>query len=262
MTSRVVPASAETMAASRRASAFKQARLADVGCTNERHPEPIAHDLAAMTIIEVMVHRAHQHLDDRHARRPSSSGADVGFIREVETRFHQSERLRQLTRAILHRERTAVPVACSRACRRCASVSASMRSERPSTSARSSLPFSKARRANSPGSAKRQFGIERQRIQNRHRHRPPAMDLKLHHILAGEALRRREPQHHAAIDHLARLGVTDGASTRHPRCGSGTRHEINRRPGAVTRNCGSRATPARPAALERAKIVASGIRRS
>ena len=41
------------------------------------------------------------------------------------------------------------------ACRRCASVSAKIRSARPSTAVRSMRPFSKARRVNSPGSAMR-----------------------------------------------------------------------------------------------------------
>jgi len=50
------------------------------------------------------------------------------------------------------------PSNCRHACRRCASVSAAMRSARPSTSLRSSLSLSKARRVNSPASAGRNPG--------------------------------------------------------------------------------------------------------
>ena len=47
------------------------------------------------------------------------------------------------------------PLSWRYACRRCASVSAAIRSARPSTAVRSSRPFSNARRVNSPASAGR-----------------------------------------------------------------------------------------------------------
>ena len=51
------------------------------------------------------------------------------------------------------------PSSCRRACRRCASVSASTRSARPSTRLRSMRPLIKARRVNSPASAGRHPSI-------------------------------------------------------------------------------------------------------
>lgn len=53
----------------------------------------------------------------------------------------------------------ASPSSMRSAWRRCDAVSAAIRSAMPSTSVRSSLPFKKVRRVNSPGSAGRKPGM-------------------------------------------------------------------------------------------------------
>ena len=257
MTSRVVPASSETIAASRRASALSRLDLPTFGGPASATRKPSRSDLAAVAVVEVRT-RSPPRAPAMSARASASaSRGEVGLIREVDGGFDQRQRLDQPRAPALVelRQRAA---ACRRAWRRCASVSASMRSARPSTSARSSLPFSKARRANSPGSARRQSGDGGRAPRARPHDGAAAVDMKLRHVLAGVAPRAGEPQHQRLVEHLARLRVRGCA-----------RSAAVARPSAAAPPCASiaapargpetriTATPARPGALERAKIVSA-----
>ena len=73
----------------------------------------------------------------------------------------------------------------------------------PSASVRSSLPCSKARRVNSPGSASRQKPSRPDRLESSADHGAAAMQMQLGHHLAGLAVGRLEPHHQAAVDRLA-----------------------------------------------------------
>ena len=102
------------------------------------------------------------------------------------------------------------PLNWRKACRRWASVSALIRSPRPSTAVRSSRPFPKARRVNSPASAMRKPGRSAQHREYAGHDGAAAMHLQLGHVLAGLAPRSRKPQHQGFVDHLAGPGRANG----------------------------------------------------
>ena len=99
------------------------------------------------------------------------------------------------------------PLSCRNAWRRCAGVSAAIRSARPSMAVRSSRPLSKARRVNSPASAGRHPSMSFQRIEHRSDDGVTAVELQLRHVVAGFAVRTRKPQHQRLIDNFAARGI-------------------------------------------------------
>ena len=149
------------------------------------------------------------------------------------------------------------PLSCRKACRRCASVSAAIRSARPSTAVRSSRPFSNARRVNSPASARRKPGRSAQAPRARRRPPPAAVQLQLGHVLAGLALRPREPQHQGLVDHLAGSRIAQRAQGGAWR-GSGSRPiSVDQRlPGARSGHPNHRDRRRRPARRQREDGIA------
>ena len=111
------------------------------------------------------------------------------------------------------------PFICRNACRRWPCVSAATRSARPSTAVRSSLPFSKARRVNSPASAGLRPSMPRKRAQHRGDHRAAAMQLQLGHVLAGLAMGRRKPQDERLVDDLMGGRIADAGERGFSRLG-------------------------------------------
>ena len=164
MTSRVVPASSDTIATSRRASAFSRLDLPALGGPAMTTRKPSRRPLAAAGRQDGARSRRAAW---RRQRRPCAAASAAS------RRPRRRSRGRPRSAPAPESARCA-PTLVERAQRafglraapgaRCASVSASMRSARPSTSVRSSLPFSKARRANSPGSASRHASKREQRI--------------------------------------------------------------------------------------------------
>ena len=142
----------------------------------------------------------------------------IGLVGKIDARLDQRQRLDQ-PRAPVSARSPSRPFICRYACRRCASVSAPIRSARPSTAVRSSLPFSKARRVNSPASAGRKPSIGRA-AEHRGDDRAAAVKLQLGHVLAGLAVRPGKPQRQRLVDHFAAAGSRTRA--RPARRGSGT----------------------------------------
>ena len=157
ITSRVVPASAETMAASRLAKAFNRLDLPALGgpASTTRNPSrrisprwPSANwDVNLPWRLRTASCACATARSDTSPSSEKSIAASTSPIAPNTSARKPSNRF------------DCTPLACAIPWRRCASVSASIRSARPSISAKSSLPFSKARLANSPGSAGRNPGI-------------------------------------------------------------------------------------------------------
>ena len=133
------------------------------------------------------------------------------------------------------------------ACRRWPCVSAATRSARPSTAVRSSLPFSKARRVNSPASAGRRPSMRAERGEHRGDHRAAAVQLQLGDVLAGLAMRRGKPQRQRLVDDLAVGGIADARERRLARGGDLAGQGFERLAGARPGNAHDR-NRRRPAA--------------
>ena len=82
---------------------------------------------------------------------------------------------------------------------------------------RSSRPFSKARRVNSPASAGRQPSILAERLEHSGNDRMAAVKLQLGRVLAGLAARRRKPEHQRFVDRLAGRRIAQARQRRLPR---------------------------------------------
>ena len=128
-------------------------------------------------------HRRPAMLQSRHAIAAQHEAPDGPDPQAHPLRRKNRSVPRPSARASINRRRQASarspikPLSCRNANCRCADVSAAMRSARPSTAVRSSLPFSKARRVNSPASARRHPSIVPKRIEHarqspRGRHEP------------------------------------------------------------------------------------------
>ena len=115
-----------------------------------------------------------------------------------------------------------------------------MRSARPSTSVRSIRPFSKARRANSPGSARRTPRSEVSASITRPDHGAAAMNMQLGDVLAGEARGPRQPEREPAVEHLAGPRVPDLAQGRLARRRRRTAQRAHARLPLPAPRCGSR----------------------
>ena len=123
--------------------------FAGIGRSGDDDREPLAQALAA----RLVEHRADAGVDspDPAERVILQTGRDVAFVGEIEGRFEKRQRLRAGSPATPRPWSPRAPASWRKAWRRCASVSASIRSARPSTRLRSMRPFRKARRVNSPG---------------------------------------------------------------------------------------------------------------
>ncbi len=129
-----------------------------------------------------------------------SSGTSASSEKSMRASISASARMsrsRQLSAA-----RPSAPCIWRSAWRRWPCVSAITRSARPSTAVRSSLPFSKARRVNSPASAGRKPSMRDKRGERRGDHRAAAVQLQLGDVLAGLARRRGKPQRQGLVDRL------------------------------------------------------------
>ena len=153
MGSRVVPGVAETIDTSRRAIAFISVDLPTLGGpamttlnpSRSRSPERAEARLRPIRSTAAAASR-------RTRARPAGSTSSWS---EKSICASTSAIASTISARIASASRVSAPPAIRSAWRRCASVCASTRSASPSTCDRSSLPFSKARSANSPGSAGR-----------------------------------------------------------------------------------------------------------
>ena len=155
ITSRVVPAISDVMAASRPASAFRSVDLPAFGAPMIATSKPSRIRSAARPPCtscrrSACTARPRARTSGATSTGTSSSAKSMVASINAAARINFSRHSSAL--------RPIAPDRTRNACRRCASVSASIRSARPSTWARSSLPFSNARRVNSPGSANRSPG--------------------------------------------------------------------------------------------------------
>ena len=189
--------------------AVEQARLAGIGRTDDRHRDAVAQPLAAAAIGEMAADLAGESAGLRQAT-PLRSRRQV-FLGKIDRRFEMSE-TRSQPRAT-NRDRCR-PIRLRAGARPGAAAPRSRprRDRRPPRPAvRSSLPFTKARRVNSPGSASRSPSRARASDQ-RSEHSAAAMHLQLGDVLAGEAARRREPQRRAPSSIASPLS---GSRSRH-----------------------------------------------
>ena len=153
ITSRVVPAISEVIAASRPASAFSSVDFPAFGGPTMATSNP-----SRMRSATVAPAASRAKVAEHGVDQVEDFGRDVDrhlLVGEIDRRLQQRSGPDQSCAASFRRAAPTAPERTRSAWRRCASVSASIRSARPSTWARSSRPFSSARRVNSPGSASR-----------------------------------------------------------------------------------------------------------
>ena len=157
ITSRVVPANSDVIAASLPARALRSVDFPAFGRPTIATSKPSR------------IRSANATLDNSEARSPLTPAINAMTSGATSTGTSSSTKSMVASnsaaaRTISARQRSAncptAPLNTISACLRCASVSASIRSESPSTCARSNRPFSSARRVNSPGSARRNPGTE------------------------------------------------------------------------------------------------------
>ena len=220
MTSRVVPASAETIAASRRASALSRLDLPAFGGPSSATRKPSRRisprcPSSRCAAISVREHRG-----------------PLSCFGEATTPTHRLRRRNRLPLRSAPRSRSAASASrrrASKARRRLVPVPGGAgllfrhrsRSARPSTWARSSLPFSKARRTNSPGSARRHPAISPSAARIAAIDRATAVDLELDDILACLARWRFEPNHHGTIERFAGRRMPDQSGMPHSAASAG-----------------------------------------
>ena len=129
-------------------------------------------------------------------------GGDVGLVGEVEPRLGERLRLHQLLApGLVERPRAAFGLR-----ERLARLRLGLGSDEIGKAfdlGEIELPFSKARRANSPGSARRTPRSEASASITRADHGAAAMNMQLGHVLAGEARGPRQPEREAAVEQLA-----------------------------------------------------------
>ena len=155
-TSRVVPGSSDTMARAALLSAVSSDDLPTLGGpasatrrpSRTMRPRP-TDSTAALTLMES---------DSIAAITDAGSSADTSPSSEKSSRASISARASSSVSRQPAIWPDSPPARRAAACCRCVSVSASMRSPRPSTSVRSSRPLRNARRVNSPASASRRPG--------------------------------------------------------------------------------------------------------
>ena len=157
-TSRVVPARAETIAASRPTSAFNREdfpafgapRIATTTPSRNRSPRPASARCALISAASAVA--ATPTASSNPAGKSSSSNSMKASCRASNAVSRAAQPPYSLASA---------PSAWRSAWRRCPAVSAATRSTIPSAAVRSSLPCRKARRVNSPGSAGRAPAVTR-----------------------------------------------------------------------------------------------------
>ena len=187
--SRVVPATAWVIAASRPTSRLNKVDLPALGgpASTTRMPSRSrsaegrrsAASISAAQCAQVVV--------------PGLGKAfvHIALVGEIEHGLDRGSEAKQRVGPALDLAAEAPP-ASSIAERRWVSVSAASRSARPSASARSIRPLAKARRVNSPGLGRPQPRRAAKGPQHGRDDRPAAMEVELHHVLAGGAVRARE----------------------------------------------------------------------
>ena len=184
----------------------QQCRLAGVRRTGNRHHQTVAQPLAARG--------ARQRLGDFVAqllrsieRRRNQILRHIGLVGKIDPRLDQGAAPRSAACARSRPDRRAGPSSAGTPGGAAPRVSAPIRSARPSTAVRSSLPFSNARRVNSPASAGRSPSIRDSAASTRGNHRAAAVQLQLGGVLAGLAVRPRKPQRQRFVDDLARRRI-------------------------------------------------------
>ena len=189
----------------------QQARLAGIGRTGDHDPQPVAQPLAA-PLGEMARDRRAQSRDDGVGLE-ADIGDHVALVGEIESGLDQRLRAQQLV----------APAFVERAQR-------TLRLGERLTALRLGLGLHEIGQAFDLGEielavlerAARELaglgepraGEREHRVDHRADHGAAAMDVKLGHVLAGEARRRREPQHQAAVDRrLRRADVAQGGVT-------------------------------------------------
>ena len=180
----------------------QQARLAGVRRPDDRDRDAVAQPLAAMPVGQMRARSRRP--AQRCPPRPcasisggrSSSGKSIAASRCARRRSSRSPQPRYSA--------PSAPSSWRNAWRRCASVSAAARSATASAWVRSSLPLRKARRVNSPGSARRS-PRRAQRRHDRSEHGAAAVQVQFGDVLAGGAARPRKPQRQRVVERLAAI---------------------------------------------------------
>ena len=153
-TSRVVPATSVTIAASSDSNALKSEDFPAFGGPASTTRTPSRRRSASGRAATCRISPASS---ATFAEKSSGSAATSSSSAKSITASTAAASTRTRLRHSLIRRETAPPAACM-APRRCNSVSAESKSPSPSASARSTRPLRKARRVNSPGSASRSPG--------------------------------------------------------------------------------------------------------
>ena len=192
----------------------QQARFAGIGRPEDRDRDAVAQPLAAMPIGQMRARSRRRAPRYPPRLAPRSRAADPR--RENRSPLRDGPGAAAAARASRDTAPPSSPSSWRKAWRRCASVSAAARSAIASAWVRSSLPFRKARRVNSPGSASRSPS-RAQRRHDRGEHGAAAVQVKFGDILAGGAARRRKPQRQPVVERLAGVRVAHPDVPRHAR---------------------------------------------
>ena len=197
MTSRVVPASSDTIAASRLASAFRRLDLPALGAPAMTTLNPSRRRSPLLTARWRAI-AARSCADDRIGLR-RDVGDHVALVGEVETGFDQRLRAHEF-RAPAFVERAQRPFGLRQRL-------AALRFRLGVDEIGKSLDLGQVELAVLEGAARELAGLGEARAgQREHRadhsadHRAAAMHVKLGHVFAGEARRAFEPEDEAAID--------------------------------------------------------------
>ena len=186
-----------------------QRGFADVRRAGDGEEQALAQLLAAAGIVEMGARSPAGHARSVASSWSSTSGGRSSSGKSISASWYA--RMPRSRSAQSWYSAPSAPSSCRSACRRCASVSAAIRSWTASASTRSMRPFRKARRVNSPGSAGRKPGFG-QRVRHAVDHRPAAVQMQFGTVLAGIGARAGKPQHQRMVQHAARPDRAGGRS--------------------------------------------------
>ena len=205
---------------------IQQARLAGVGRPRQHDVKPLAQQLAAVAVIEMLADLAGQRL---HLGAGSLDGddGDVGLIGKIDGGFE-----------LRHGADQTLPPSLIEAKQRSARLPQSLPSLRggfrldeirqPLRAGQIELAVLKRAAGELAGLRQAAAFDVPQRRQHALDHGPAAVHLEFRHVLAGLAFRRREPEHQRLVQNFAGAGMLDLPERGEARLGQRRRHPLDR----------------------------------
>ena len=179
----------------------EQRRFAGVRRPDDRDGKPFAHQAPDFAVAPQPLQRAEYRVEPPSKRRAVGLGDLVG---EVDCGREFLEHLGQRAAQLLEPRSARAPPRFASAARAAARVSASMTSATAAAACRSIFPLRKARRVNSPG-VRESRSAGQQRAHDFARDDRRAVNVKLEHIFAGIAVRRRKEDREPFVERIAAL---------------------------------------------------------